>query len=292
MLRTAVSVLSAVALFVSPAYALLDTAVDMEQNVITVFASADISVEPDEVRLFYRSMSAPAPTATEALTECRKMSEEAIAALETLGVKADSLSRTGIKILFKQENPMAALMGGYAATQTSRPTGDDADSAEELYAKTSAASLGGKMKTTCVAVEDISVPLPYSRKNDTVLVQDKMMETKLTPIDPNEYGVKGSDVFQPFFGEKNNAALYIKETGPAQSQAFKQAVEKARLQADGIAQAIGKTLKDVHSVQYVDDKAKILHLWNSLVPVQLYETVETPRGYKYRLALIVNFSFE
>lgn len=282
MLRTAVSILSAVALFVSPAYALLDTAVDMEQNVITVFASADIPVEPDEVRLFYRSLSAPAPTATEAMTECRKMSEEAIAALETLGVKADSLSRTGIKILFKQENPMAALMGGYAATQNSRSTGDDADSA----------SSSRKMKTMCLAVEDISVPLPYARKNDTVLVQDKMMETKVTPIDPNEYGVKGTDMFQPFFGEKNNTALYIKETGPTENQAFKQAIEKARLQADGIAQAIGKTIKDVHSVQYVDDKAKILHLWNSLVPVQLYETVETPRGYKYRLALIVNFSFE
>lgn len=288
MLRTVVSVLSAVALFASPAYALLDTAVDMEQNIITVFASADISVEPDEVRLFYRSMSAPAPTAAEAMTECRKMSEEAIAALETLGVKASSLSRTGIKILFKQENPMAALMGGYAATQAGRPAGGagDGDNAG------SAASSGGKTKTMCVAFEDISIPLPYSRKNDTVLVQDKMMETKVTPIDPNEYGIKSSDVFQPFFSEKNNTALYIKETGPVESQAFKRAVEKARLQADGIAQAIGKTVKDVHSVQYVDDKAKILHLWNSLVPVQLYETVETPRGYKYRLGLIVNFSFE
>lgn len=260
------------------ATAILNTSIDLEEHVISVFSYGDVSTAPDGVQMFFRCASQPVPTTREALADCQAKVDAAQAVLKSMEVAVDRIETTPTQFFMKRESGHTSLRG-----LSSVQAGSDGQPPSKIQ---------------CVAVQDLRLTLVNHAKafdelfRRLVVIEDKMLATELIPIEPNEFGKKGFAFLEQWFGEKKNVEWLISDEAGAQRQAMGVALARARATADDIAKNLNKTIREVHSIQYVDDKDKLRHLWNSFCPISVKGTVELPSEIRYQLGLIVNFTFE
>lgn len=253
------------------AKAIVNSSMDLEKGVISVFSKGEVVIKPDGANIFFRSTTAAFSTTQEAFSDCKTKVENSISILRSLGSVVETIEKTPIKFHFKKKGH---------------------------YGMSSMASDSSKISIDCVAVQDIRITLTNKAETtkkineQIILIEDKMLENKMLPINPDEFGAKGFAFLETWFGEKNNIEWFIKDKELVKKQALKIAMSKAMAKAKEIAQNFNKTIKEVHSIQYIDEKEKILHIWNSLTPYSLKETVELHNKIRYQLGIIVNFSFE
>lgn len=267
-------------LIITPsAMAILNTSMDLEEKVISVFNYGEVAIKPDGVSIFFRCASELFSTTKEAFSDCNAKIDESISVLNSLDLEIDSIEKTPIKFFFKKKSKY-----GISPNIPSHSADKKSQKKEQII--------------NCIAVQDIQITLSNKTKDinkvfdDIILIEDEMLEKNMLPIEPNEFGRKGFAFLEHWFREKNNIEWFIKDKTALKKQALEIAITKARTKAEEIAKNLDKTIVGVHSVQYIDEKEKIIHIWNSLSPISLKETVETYNNIRYQLGIVVNFSFE
>lgn len=264
----------------SPAAAILNTSIDLEEHVISVFSSGQVETPPEGARLFFRYASNKFSTTKEALADCQTKIDASVVALQSTGVTIGGIEKTPARFFMRRE----ATYGSQLHQMS--PGGEKEEQ-------------GQPPKINCTAVQDLQITLVVHEGKSTtdvfkdlIAIEDTMLTTGLVPIEPSEFGRKGFAFLEQWFGEKNNVEWFVADHATAKSQALAAALGKARTTAEEIAKNLNKTITGLHSVQFIDEKEKLLHVSSALCDLPLKETVETHSNIRYQLGLIANFSFE
>lgn len=257
----------------SSAYALLDTAINYEKNVISVFSYGESYANANGVRIYFRCQSKGYYSSREAFDDCNEKCRDLISKLKGLGILITGIETSDINLSYRHKSMSYPMTG-----QESSPAPSDKENKDIV----------------CIATQDIRLSIPFASKEfgDILVIEDLMLNNQAVPINPWEFGIEGFGYVTEWFGEKNNLEYTFDNKDQIKNDAIDNAIAKAKAQALHISYQIDKNIVGVHSVQYIDDKEKIVHLWGSYSPVSIEgDTVALDR-IKYQVGIIVNFIIE
>ena len=257
----------------SSAYALLDTAINYEKNVISVFSYGESYANANGVRIYFRCQSKQYYSSREAFNDCNEKCRDLISRLKGLGILITEIETSDINLVYRHKN-----MSYPMTTQESSLAPSDKENKDIL----------------CLATQDIRLSIPFATKEfgDILVIEDLMLNNQAVPINPWEFGIEGFGYVTEWFGEKNNLEYTFDNKDEIKNDAIENAIAKARAQALHISYQINKNIVGVHSVQYIDDKEKIIHLWGSYSPVSIEGDSVALDRIKYQIGIIVNFTIE
>ena len=265
-------------IFTSPAKAILNTYIDLEKGVISVYSYVEASVNAEGVNIYFRCKSKSCKTTAEAFADCTTQMDSTVTAINSLGLNVENIEKVSAKLYFEKK---LAYNIPDVSDIPSTPSGNQP-----------------KETINVVSVQDIKITISNKDKDkdkyfkDVILIEDAMLKRGLLPIEHSDYGQKPFAFMESWLGSKDNTELFIRDTKQLESEALKKAIDQAKVKADEIAKNLNKVITGVYSIQYIDEKDKIIHILNSFRPSSFNEPVEYSDTLKYRIGIIVNFSFE
>jgi len=255
------------------AYALLDTAINYEKNTIAVFSYGESYASSNGINLYFRCKSKEYFSSKEAYEGCVNKCNDLMKKVKSIEAEITGIQTSDVNLIYKHKKASYKRPG----IEEPEPSGD-AENKEIL----------------CFATQDIKISMPFSQGNydSVILIEDLMVNGQADPIEPKEYGIKGFGGLSRWLGEKNNIEYILDNKDKLKSDALENAMMKGKKQALEISKNIGKNIVGIHSVQHIDDKDKIMHLWGSFSPSSIDGGMVALDRIKYQVGILLIYTFE
>ncbi len=261
-------------------YALLDTAINYEKNTIAVFSYGEAYANSSDVKIYFRCKSNECDSSKEAYDECTKKSKNLIEKVKVLELEISNIETSDINLIYKPKKAAAAFtIPGMGIPGMGKPTPSANNEGKNIL---------------CYASQDIRISMPFTKGDfiSVISIEDLMINNKAEPIEPKEFGDKVYGFINKWCVEKNNLEYILDNKDKLKSEALENAILKGKKQALDIAKQINKNIVSVHSIQHVDEKDKIMHLWGSFHPASIDGGMIALDRIKYQVGILLIYTFE